>query len=420
MRTSKNQTNLLKMLWLAPSYPVTWAYKADEVTLWDVSRGFPLSAGIGGSFEDKSEDEPTEFLLDQISRDDFDPVTGLSKREYDLYSDFTRPWRSAPIYGYPRLVRTHVTKTEGENFKHDSDVLRELSTLSSGRYLGEWKSGKPAKLLFRKLKEIATRYGTPYKPEENTLLAWLALVTHVEIYKKALFNLQTSPGGLEEMVEQLEIRRKHLEKQLYSRSGQTVPDKLLLALMADVGNLSKMDSAAIDLESAPLQIVTLLQGMYYELELAHLDCLELIQVSVLAKIAKLEEEKVERLRELKFQTLNEDQQKEVEQLSKRVKEAIRERIANMLLSAFSISLQKPPIDGKQGLKFEARGLVVSCPIGLWVELKLSEMWRGNYTTQICKGCGAIFIPTDARTLYCKTGGCANKIYRNNKKLHNRK
>lgn len=339
----------------------------------------------------------------------------MSRREYNLYGDgITKPRRQAPIGDYPRLVRSHYDKVEHGEFQHERDVLRELSALAGKKYLGEWRAGKPAKVFFNKLAQAASRYGSPYNPLENTLFAWVALITHVDLYKRALLDLQTTPGGLSSMLEGLERRFDEVAHRIKQKNEPLMPKRAEMTLLHPL--FSRFASGGVPLEerdcASPLmrratpyvKHVLFFCGRDKFHQTVELTFLELLQTVLLAEVAASEVRKAQGV----------SAQKSLEQNviddSRELTSAVRGAVAEMLMNVFRESLVNPPLDTKQRLVPDISGWTVSCPVGVWVEYKLAELWSGNFTLLVCAGCGAVFRPTHGSTLYCGAGGCADAVY----------
>ena len=148
---------------------------------------------------------------------------------------------------------------------------------------------------------------------------------------------------------------------------------------------------------------------------ADLNRLELFQVGLLLETALSEKDKVGGLDELEPGELEKSEREQLNKLSKQVKDAIRTRVATMLTSMFSDDSANYRSSAAQDLYaaewrffLSPEGFALSCPVGVWVDYKLAELWRKNLALQACKQCGAIFAPTHGSALYCKGGGCADK------------
>lgn len=444
MKRVKNEDNAFKPLWLAPNYPVHWAENPSEVTQWDVSRGVPLSGGLNGRNESELRSAASGFLREQMARDDFDPVLGMSKREYELQNSFSSPSRRAPAEGYPRLVRANFDKAECGELQHSEDVLGELSPLARPRFLENWRAGKPAQVLLNKIAKAASKYGPPFTPTGNTLLAWLALIIHVDIHTRALRDLQTSPDGLQAMIEGLEERYREVKQRIRARIGETPEVRYVdrhplnarekMHLLDPVFELWDDASVRVESQSYLLPVecefrwdLKYFVGQYGtgRHQSADLNRLELLQVGLLLQTALSEKDQVKRLYELESGELDDSEQKELKKLLQQVKDAIRTRVANMLTSVFedssanySSSIEKELYAAEHHLSMAHKGVVLACPVGVWVDLKLAELWRNNLALQVCKSksCGAIFAPTHGSALYCKAGGCADKVMNDKKRL----
>ena len=88
----------------------------------------------------------------------------------------------------------------------------------------------------------------------------------------------------------------------------------------------------------------------------------------------------------------------------------RRRQGTRLLNWFSAGMEKTDeLDRRFALTLN--GFTLECPVGLWVDFKLSELWRNDTPLRECEQCGTIFAPTTKRAKYCRRGGGRDKKYR---------
>lgn len=218
MNRSEDASKSICFLWVAKGYLVYWAESPEQVPAWDVSRGFPLTAGAdlikGAASNGTCKIELLRSLL-RYERDYLDKAAVWTPSEAPLH-DYK--------HAYPRLVRASFAKRVVGDYRHDEDIIGEIAPLA--QYVEGWRVEKPertqknkaskerdeiGKRLKNKILKLAKKYGEPH-PGYNTLAAWLSLIGRVNVHLKTLYDLQIDQFGVQEIPEKLEERRKMIER----------------------------------------------------------------------------------------------------------------------------------------------------------------------------------------------------------------
>lgn len=398
------------------SYPVRWAGKPDDVPLWDASRGFSLTAAA-----------ECAAVREGISPFSVEHLRRMADNDYELYSlpERTEPWNPspAPTEGYPRLVRSNCERIVLGTYRHDEDVLGELAPFGRDKYLDPWRAGKPATVLQRKIMEFAEKYGAPYRREENTLFAWLALLVHIDIHHTAVRALGKDVHGYEVMLSALDFRYEGVKDRIARKASKSLrgfaDSSLFLPSIEpfQTGEGYRTDWEQLDpWHEEIFQDVEAIFGSYEDEYFApDLDELELMQLGFLIdtalKIEAAEDLHISQEEEVEKVVYDEAERKKT--LSRKVAKELRRKIADGLLASFSERIQDTR-DLDHQLAMTSDGLVLKCPVGVWVDFKLAQLWRNNIPLQECEQCGAIFAPLHKGGKYCKGGGCRDKSYRERK------
>ncbi len=219
MTRVKNNAQTISFFWSPFGYKARWADSPEDVPIWDLSRGFPLSVGMDSA--------PATALK---VGDQLELLRTLLHHGHVAYKDSAATWEPLPppAKGYPRLVRDTDKKVTGF-FRTTEDVIGDIGTLA--KYILAWRADDPVEILKRKILELNEKYGAPYGVKENarthnTLEAWLCLAVIVNVHLRAMHEFKVL--GYELMVNGLESRRASLESQrvfdekAYRRANEAV------------------------------------------------------------------------------------------------------------------------------------------------------------------------------------------------------
>lgn len=414
----KKYANTISFLWQPAGYPVRWADSPDEVPPWDITRGFSITAGFHGykarrNIGSYSIEELRKFLY-------YDPgdVDGPS-------FDKAYSWEpsSAPTEGYPRLVRRDCEDSASEIYRHEENVLGDLAPFGSDLYLDSWRAGNPAKILRRKIAFLAEKYGAPYRRDGNTLFAWLALLTYVNIHLTAAGALGNDLYGYEGMLLTLmnryvKVRRRMAVGGANKLQGYAYPSLHHFTVESmNNGEVFRTDWQRLGPYRA--QIHKDIQQIYKPIDglvLFDTDQVELIQLGILLDKAFSVKEVVKSgaSREEQDGAHSVNDLTEKQSLNRSMASNFRKSQGDRHFEWFSDSTQNTT-GSDYRLTLTSDGLALECPIGLWVELKLSEVWRNSLPLRECEQCGTIFAPLTQGRKYCDRGGCADKSYQVRKK-----
>ncbi len=282
-------------------------------------------------------------------------------------------------------MRASYEKPASESPQDGENILSELSMLYSD--VSAWREDKPVVKLKSDVLKLAEQYGAPYAPEDNTLENWLALSARVHTFLWAYKFLSVS--GAE-------------------------------ALMAEVN--TRLDTIKV---TAREFIRYTLDRSYKRNEPKYWDMSEqkhayFGQVNIKVAKDRIWEEEIAALEALTQESVNYARIKpDGSHLNKKYKiyttsHKYRLNIAdNFLLPRIGTR----EIHENYGARIILRPdtIILSCPVSVWVDFKLAEVWRYGAEVRKCPICHSIFIRSRNNMKYCRRGTCAYKQHKLNKK-----
>ena len=350
--------------WAPTAYPVLWADSPDEVPPWDVSRDFPKEVGAGYKGRPQPEDpykveELRLYLCDHVD-----------------YKNHTETWEPtpAPKSGYPRLVRASVKMMPlDQGYHQNDDVIGALAPLA--KYIQPWRENKPVKVLKKKILELANLYGPPGEANQNTLEAWLGLITFVDVHLSTLLDFKLN--GLEMMLGKLRDKCDELENLKVVDEDAT--------RRARKHAERKRDLSKYPFSAAPIIMLKDLDPIQH---------LEFGYTKELLSSYKLTA------------------------TGKHSAQSYRTEVADNLFNLFNLLIEQRDWDHQ--VKFAPWGTILKCPLKSWVVFKMSKLWRDEKPVKVCPVCGTLFLNTHANQKYCRGGTCAGKVYDSKRPNRNRK
>ena len=337
MNRVKHNAQTISFFWAPFGYKARWADAPEEVPIWDLSRGFPLSVGMDSA--------PSAAVK---ASNQLELLRALLRHGHVDYKDSAATWEPLPppAEGYPRLVRDTDKMVLGY-FRTTEDVIGDIGTLAKD--IPAWRAGDPVKVLKRKVLELNEKYGAPYGVDENgrihnTLEAWLRLVVMVSVHTQAMHEFKVL--GYELMLNGLESKRASLESQrvfdeeAYRRANEaieyTTPGKPFSVWSPEAFMLRNLDEV---------------------------ERIELLSTENLLRAAQ-------------------DAQEDAE--------AFRKRVADELYKTFNVNVTLDP-----------EGVIIRESLHFWACHKLSQMWLHGAEVRACAACGQLFVPKRGNTIYCK-------------------
>ena len=266
-------------------------------------------------------------------------------------------------HSFPRLVRTSLEK-EPASYPRDlagEDVINDVGQLASE----EWLAGRQPKRLKNKVRHLSEKYGAPYRFEDNTVDAWMVLAVRVRTQLAALQKLQQQ--GADTAV--FWLRRSAIDSE---------------------NHMTRLKAWLADQEKPTLKFADYREAMNGALNMR----------------SKLASTKIETLAALTdgADRLNLSGEHGVEQFKKLVFDKNRAAFNSALTRSLTTS-------SNAYFPLEPEGIALSCALGVWLEYKLSELWRSDLEVLNCPVCGTLFVPTRSNMKYCRRGTCADKKYR---------
>lgn len=186
----------LALQWSAGLFPVMWAYRPQEVPMWDSSRGFPLQRPVLGIkvLYTATREEVTDY---RVLPDDF--VLNALREEIEQPSWEPGP---PPRTGYPRLVRADFKLRWREWYREGMDIVNPVAALERLYTPHE----KPGKQLLKEVKKLAETFGAPDQPEDQTLWEWVILGLEASAHLEAIG--VTKDVGFDELREHSRIKHE--------------------------------------------------------------------------------------------------------------------------------------------------------------------------------------------------------------------
>ena len=284
--------------------------------------------------------------------------------------------QEAPDEGYPRLVRESPEETYSYLWHFENvDIISDIaSNISKDRL----SVGKLA--LKKAVFKLAQKYGPPTRHEDHTLDAWkrLAIKVHTELWIWREFNANAY----------------HLARfAIISRAHS-----LAVELGKDNGILSARQINRIFESSANLRVSEEAIFLAFNFRLDPNDArnIELNTLIIFWEWLSRIENRVSHPKSDGFSVS-------------------KNSIAEAKLDQFGIGLERNQDEGGiSRIGFGSSGVSLTCPIGVWLDYKLSEMWRNSQCASVCPVCGTLFLRSRTNTIYCKRGTCADKQYRTNR------
>lgn len=160
MNGRKKQQKPLDFRWLAKPFQAAWACSPEQVPMWDVARGFPVSAPLFSIEIDEPYTIDLHDLRQIASKDSWQPDP-------------------APLEGYPRLVRANCLDAVSSRYCDQVDILNRLTRLLRKEPPCQWIMGEILELHA----EVGPVQRTNYT--DNTLESWLTLARIVQAHMKA-------------------------------------------------------------------------------------------------------------------------------------------------------------------------------------------------------------------------------------------
>ncbi len=376
MKTDENRSQTLMFFWVAQSYEARWAESPEEVPIYDVSRGFPLSAGADLVHK--------KALADPNDINELRPLLRGDAR----YSHLIDTWEPnpPPTEGYPRLVREDVARHVWGTSCTDADVVGDVNKLA--RHISAWLAGKPVEVLKREILELNAKYGAPYSAEDNTLEAWLKLAVETKVHIAAMRELRSS---YKEMCTWLETEYENLaNKQVFDERG--------FELATEKAELSPRGPRGIVQPANPFAHM-----------IADFDNpLDSWELNVLGKLADAARNANGSIKVLRVSLA--DAFKAFANSNVTIAEVVRSRGATWLpekddyrdeAHKFRLRVEDYLIGSKNvTVTVQSNGILCYEPIVFFLRRELAKKWRHGAEVRLCKKCGLPFPPSRSNIKYC--------------------
>lgn len=297
-------------------------------------------------------DSPEEVPLSDVTRGY--PLTQNPLWAVPLWENRHKAVRAAPKIGYPRIVRWDLFEP-GQILQQDApNILSEVRSVEKYIFSGRQKNTSARKRDL--ILALAEKYGPPYHEDKNTLEAWLGLGAKINWHFWAHRILQTD-GWLALEGEVLSTLQK------YGLDGEFEPDftKRHLSARNEVLQYRKVHKSLLQYEIEKLSMLLLLKQAFH----------------ILADTKMWGDS-----------------------------EEFRHTMAKLVSPHITKDIQSGKRSTRSYLELSYGRLSITCPVGVWTEFKLAEVWRNNLLLKVCVNCGRPFLPQRKHAIYCtKSGSC---------------
>lgn len=350
MNTVKNVTQTVSFLWAATGYEARWAEEPEDVPVWDVSRDFPLEVGMERAprFKMSSQLELLRYLLKVGHKD---------------YRDAAASWEPLPAPDknekpshYPRLVRATLDHSSHGCFRTNENVLKDIGKVTKPKYITAWRDGKPVEVLKNKILKLNEKYGSPHRPEDNTLENWLKLIVQVQAHTKA-FSLYRTDG--------IDGLHRHLIDRKTEIEAKRVIDEIATARVMEPNRTSPAGEPSPESSNRPFE--------FHSFPVLSHD------IDEVGRVELLEIDKMLRAFQAAVQSDDGDNA------------AFRRQVANNLYSTYDLKVS-----------LTADGIIAKAGLGFWVSHKLSEHWLYGGKPKACANpnCRQALTSKRPNSLYC--------------------